>query len=347
MSENKKKFLLLTLEFPPQVGGVARYYEKIAKLLDGEVEVLLVHLNKRIWPRWILVFKNTWQLFKQNQFQFILVGQVLHLGYVALMFKIFFGVKYIVFVHGMDVLMPQKNWWKKMWLKKVLSESQAIVANSKFTKNETNKIIDGVDKIKIIYPCVEEVGHSEIEDKKEKIILSVGRLVERKGFDYAIKALPQVLQNVPSAKYVIIGSGGYKKKLSLLVSELNLQEKVIFLEGIGDEELKHWYKKSTVFVLPCRQVGGDVEGLGTVLLEAASFQLPVIVGNSGGAPEALVDKKTGLLVDPRSTEEIAAAIVEILSNSEKAKKMGEAGRNLVEEKFLCHQQLPEFLKIVK
>ena len=132
------------------------------------------------------------------------------------------------------------------------------------------------------------------------ILLTVGRLVKRKGHDNVILALPKILEKIPNLLYVIVGDGENKYSLEELVEERKLQKSVYFAGNVTDEELAHWYKQADIFIMPAREINGDVEGFGIVFLEAALSRLPVIAGRSGGVSVAVLDNQTGLVVDPEN-----------------------------------------------
>ncbi|MCX6779232.1 MAG: glycosyltransferase family 4 protein [Candidatus Magasanikbacteria bacterium] len=339
MNQNKDKILLLTLEYPPIIGGVSRYYANLVNYFGEEkIKVLSTVLVWLGWPKWLPSIFKTLSVLRGGKFKRLFIGQVLPLGYVALVIKKFYKIDFVVFTHGMDILLPQKNSWKKWWLKKILIEAKEVIANSNFTKIELLKLGLADKKIRIIYPCVKNLAERQEFFKEGNLILSVGRLVARKGFDLVIKSLPQVLSKIPQARLVLIGEGPEKNNLIKITKGLCLEKNITLLGKIDDKELNSWFQKASVFIMPCKQKGADVEGLGTVFLEAASHGLPLVVGKTGGAPEAVIDHQTGILVDPNSLDEISEALINILADKNRAQKMGEEGRQLVEEKFLCPSQ---------
>jgi phosphatidyl-myo-inositol dimannoside synthase len=163
------------------------------------------------------------------------------------------------------------------------------------------------------------------------VIVCLSRLVPRKGQDMLIRALPAIRQRVDGAVLVIVGNGPYRPTLDTLVGELGVSEHVVFTGAVPGGELPGHHAMADVFAMPCRTRGAglDVEGLGIVYLEASSTGVPVVAGRSGGAPESVRDGDTGLVVDGGDVGAIAAAVVDILSDPERAKAMGAAGRRWV------------------
>jgi phosphatidylinositol alpha-1,6-mannosyltransferase len=161
----------------------------------------------------------------------------------------------------------------------------------------------------------------------------VGRLVERKGHDTVIRAMPEVLNRVPDAAYVIVGGGPESERLVRLAEDTGVARHVHLLGRLPRGEMVGLLSRCDVLVMPSRQVGTSVEGFGIVFLEAGALGKPVVGGRSGGIPDAIEEGVTGLLVDPEDTVALAEAITSILADPDLAGRMGEAGRERVERLF--------------
>ena len=163
---------------------------------------------------------------------------------------------------------------------------------------------------------------------RQPVVLAAGRLVRRKGHDMLIQAWPRVLRAVPDALLLVVGDGPGSRRLQALASRLGVADAVRHLGGVSWEQMPHMYTASDVFALPCRTRlrGLEPEAFGIVFLEAAAAGLPVIVGESGGAPETLVNGETGYLVDPLDLGQIADRIISLLISPGQAGAMGAAGR---------------------
>lgn len=162
-------------------------------------------------------------------------------------------------------------------------------------------------------------------------VLCLSRLVPRKGQDMLIRALPTIRQQVPGAALVIVGGGPYSETLHRLAREHGVDNDVTFTGGVADDELPAHHALADVFAMPCRTRGAglDVEGLGIVFLEASATGIPVVAGRSGGAPEAVLDNVTGVVVDGHSVGRIADAVSDLLADPARAAAMGVAGREWV------------------
>lgn len=180
-------------------------------------------------------------------------------------------------------------------------------------------------------------GHPEIRERyglgARPVILRAARLVPRKGQDTLIRALPAVRRAVPGAALLLTGDGPYARTLRRLAEDTGAAGHVIFAGGQPHAEMPGHYAAADVFAMPCRtrRRGLEVEGLGIVFLEAAAAGLPVLVGDSGGAPDAVRDGETGHVVDGRDVEAVADRLVGLLWDREAAAAMGEKGRAWVRE----------------
>jgi len=148
-----------------------------------------------------------------------------------------------------------------------------------------------------------------------------------------IQALPLIMKKFPNVRYLIVGIGEELAALQQLAKDCGVQDHIVFVGQVADEERAAYYAACDVFIMPNRQLGADIEGFGMVFLEAGAAGKPVIGGKSGGTGEAIREGITGLRVDGEDVEAIAAAVVELLTDSERARIMGEQGRQWVETVF--------------
>jgi phosphatidylinositol alpha-1,6-mannosyltransferase len=159
----------------------------------------------------------------------------------------------------------------------------------------------------------------------------VSRLVARKGQDVLIRAMPLVRRRVPDAALLIVGDGPYRSTLERMAA-LAPSGTIAFAGQVSEADLPTYYAAGDVFAMPCRtRLGGlEVEGWGNVFIEAAACGRPIVVGDSGGAPESVVDGETGVVVDGRNVEQVADAVCRLLEDPALAGRMGKAGRERVE-----------------
>jgi glycosyltransferase involved in cell wall biosynthesis len=241
-------------------------------------------------------------------------------------------------------------------LRITFNKADLIVANSQYTKNLIASLGTPPEKIHVLYPGVDTSRYLNVrKDNAEKefglhnvpILLTVARLVERKGTKYLVQAMPKILCAVPTATLVIVGDGPERNQLEREVRRLKLNDNVVFLGKVTEDKLLSLYQISDVFVLPAIvDSDGNTEGLGVVLLEAMSTQKPVVASRVGGIPEVVVHDQTGMLVEPGNPDELARAITYLLRNDQTSVKMGRRGRQRVEHIFDWNLIASAFLELL-
>lgn len=376
----KTPFLMVTELFLPTKGGTAVSFDDDFRRLGGkEVHVVTAavpgasafdraHPNtihritlKRVpWlkPESLLIYAKL--LFKAavlaltRPFVAIFAGRVLPEGFVAWAIARLSGRPVLVYAHGEELT----NWGrgrKFALMGFVFRHSDAVLANSDFTRDTLVALL-GVDagRIAVVYPTVDEErfrpGISG-EDLRaaigladgQRLILSVGRLQRRKGFDYVIRALPRLRDQGIDAHYALIGIGEDREYLHRLATELGVSERVHLLGHVSYEDLPRWYAACDLFVMPNRDIDGDTEGFGLVFLEAASAGKASVAGTAGGTGSAVIDGVTGLRVDGESPGAIAGALARLLSDPAEAGRMGLNGRLRVLDDF-THQRRVDQLR---
>jgi len=226
--------------------------------------------------------------------------------------------------------------------KRVLRQVDAVYPVSRYTGALLEK--DGVDPAKVVVvPNGTEVGRFEVSEPEQlkfsfrekyqlgdgPVIGTVARLVPRKGIDTVIEAMPILLKSHPDLVYMIVGGGDDEQRLKQLAIQHGVARQCRFLGKIPYEDLVGAYYAMDCFVMPARQIGSSVEGFGLVFCEASACGIPVVGGLSGGVPDAVVDGESGLLVEPDSATECAAAVLPFLNDPNYAKQLGDFGRRHV------------------
>ena len=222
----------------------------------------------------------------------------------------------------------------------------AITYLGDYTKGEISKALSEADASKLVQiaPGI-DVDHfiptdssnlrAELGLTDKSVIISVGRLVHRKGQDKLISALPEIKTSVPNVHLVLVGVGPHQEYLEKLALKLNVSDCVTFIGRINYAELPKYICLGDIFAMPSRSrfFGLEVEGLGIVYLEASACGLPVVGGKSGGAPDAVLVGETGMVVDGTNSSEIADACIELLNNPELCALMGANGRAWIIENW--------------
>ena len=260
----------------------------------------------------------------------------------------------VALTHGHEV------WWAKVFpfnllLRRIGSTVDVLTYLGDFTRAAISqgisakaqssmvKVAPGIDVDHFI-PTDASALRESLGITKKKVIVSVGRLVHRKGQDCLIESMPQILSSVPDAHLLLIGQGPYREHLQELVRKHRLESSVTFIGRIEYKDLPMYLCAGEIFAMPSRSrlMGLEVEGLGIVYLEASSCGLPVLAGSSGGAPDAVVQNTTGLVVDGTNHEQIATAAIDLLNNSVASQLMGAAGRQWIVENWRWETWSKEF-----
>lgn len=241
-------------------------------------------------------------------------------------------------------------------LRITFNKADLIIANSHYTKNLITSLGIPSEKIYVSYPGVDTSRYSNVQNDNAReesglpnvpILLTVARLVKRKGTKYLVQAMPRILNRIPTAMLAIAGDGPERCELEAEVRKLKLDSNVIFFGKVTEDKLIRLYRTSDVFVLPAIvDLDGNTEGLGVVLLEAMSMQKPVVASGVGGIPEVVVHGQTGMLVEPGNPEELANAVTYLLRNTQTSVKMGKKGRQRVEQIFDWNIIASDFTKLL-
>ncbi|MBI5230028.1 MAG: glycosyltransferase [Candidatus Magasanikbacteria bacterium] len=354
MNRHDGKFLLLTPEYPPDKGGVAEYLYSLVQHFPGEVRIVRgPFFWKWFWPQWLCGIFTAWRGVREERPHMVWISHVLPMGYIALVIKFLTGVPYVVFTHGLDVFLPQESKWKRWWMRYILKHTALVVVNSEFTASILRMHGVSEDCIHILYPGGQmfedavqsgRVSASAFIEKLrgKKIILSVGRLISRKGQLRALTALAPLLSGNPDAHYVIIGDGPEAEAITQLIKEKKLKSSVTLLRSVQNTELSLWYSTATLFLLPTVSHTPDVEGFGLVFVEAGLHGVPVIGGKGAGVDEVVNDGVNGLLIDGESEDAILGAVTRLLSDGALRRRLGEQGRTRAQTVFNVKENVARF-----
>jgi len=241
----------------------------------------------------------------------------------------------VVYAHG-EELTTWGDGGKYRAMRFALRHADRVIANSDHTRATLVDMGVRPERITLIYPGVDTDAFRPglpCDDLKQaiglppgrKLILSVGRLSRRKGFDMVIRSLPLLSEMGLDVCYTLIGIGEDHDYLSELARELGVADRVKLLGHVSPADLPRWYNACDVFIMPNREINGDNEGFGMVFLEAAACGRPVIAGQDGGTGSAVSEGVTGFRVDGKQTEAVAARLRDILGDEGLANRLGEAG----------------------
>lgn len=367
--------LMITELFLPTKGGTAVSFDDDFRRLGGKTVHIVtaavpgdaefdsdhpntVHrlrLERSPWlrPESLLMYGRllgrSLRLAVSNRFAAVLAGRALPEGAVALAVGRLRGCKVLIYAHGEELT----GWGRGRKFQTMcftLQHADHILANSDFTRDTLITLI-GVrpERIVMTYPTVDtdrlrpglpfdDLRASIGLGDGQRLILSVGRLQRRKGFDQVIRALPGLLARGLDVHYAIVGIGDDRDYLLGLAQERGLGDRVHLLGHVAPADLPRWYNACDLFAMPNRDIEGDTEGFGLVFMEANACAKPVIAGRAGGTGSAVEDGLNGLRVDGEDVSAVEAAIAQVLNDPEDARRMGQAGRDRTVSRFTSDQR---------
>lgn len=359
---SEKKVLLVTNDLGPRSGGIETFILGLieglpknslviytssqngqasfdAQLLEKFGAIVIRDRAKILLPT-PRISRKAVRILRQYEIQNAWFGAAAPLGFMASQLRNGGATNIVALSHGHEV------WWAKIpvlkqILQKIIKDIDKLGYLGEFTKSEISKATTEVNKLAQIAPGIDTnhfqpkkpnpnlVSRYQLEGRR--VIVCVARLVHRKGQDQLIKALPAILKKYPDAILLIVGQGPIEQMLRNSARQLAVTHKVIFTGRVPHADLADYISLGEIFAMPVRSrfYGFEVEGLGISYLEASACGLPVVVGRSGGAVDAVIDQVTGLLVDGKNVNEITDAICRLLADPTKAQSMGQAGRGWV------------------
>lgn len=365
------KKLIITLEYPPQIGGIASYvynflkhvdssgYVLYAKKIDGDIDFDKKNSWKTyrfdpyypLWPHWLRMFFQVRKVVKKEGVSEIHIHHVLPCGYMGWLFFKIYKIPYVVFLHGSDVTIGTRTAWKKRMFTMVIRHASQVIANSHFLENKIKQRIENLKNVKVIYPCPSENFLEQLPEEQlaalrdklalrgKKVVVTVSRMVDGKGFPHIIRLLSAVCREVPNVVWFFIGDGPKKQTIIDLVQRYYLQNVVRFLGAIPNDQLPQYYQIADLFVLLSHQDEEAEESWGSVFLEAAASGIATVAGRVGGVEEAVDHLRTGLVVDVYQEKMVVSSIVSLLKNDAFAKELGRWGKERVDKEFRWETQI--------
>lgn len=334
------RVLLVTPDFPPGLGGIQRLLERLVRHGRGVAyEVLTlaadgaeawdaqqpyrVHRATALPHRQAAIAAlnaATLAHARRSRPDVVLAGHIVTApGAIAV--KRALGIPYVAYFYALELR-------ERPRLAGLAGrEAQAVIAISRYTADLGRAAGVPGERIAIVPPGVDANGiRPAAEQGEPPRILTVARLQDRyKGFDVMVRALPLVRARVPEAEWVVVGDGRLRAEIARQAAAQRVAEAVRLCGSLPDAERDGWYERSRVFAMPSRLPPGSAgEGFGIVYLEAGTRGVPSVAGGVGGALDAVVDGETGLLVDPTSHVEVAAALSRLLEDPAGAREMGAA-----------------------
>ena len=346
----QSNILVITELFLPTKGGTAVWFDEVYRRLGGknlhvltaEVEgsaahdrdhpntIHRVNLERKPWlkPESMGMYLNLLRkgagILWRHPIDQVHCGRVLPEGLVGWLLSRLFRKKLLIYAHGEEIT----TWTqpgKRKAMRFAYSHADGVIANSEFTRQELLNLGIDASRISLVSPGVDVHRFRKglpCDDLKKKIgladdehlLLSVGRLSRRKGFDMVIRALPKLMEAGLKPRYAIIGIGEDREHLSRLAQEKGVADRVHLLGHVPMEDLPRWYNACDLFLMPNREIDGDNEGFGMVFMEAAACGKTSVAGDAGGTGAAVLHEQTGLRVDGTSEKKVSQAIERLLTD---------------------------------
>ncbi len=363
MSETKK-ILCITNDFGPRAGGIETFIIGLIEraqagsiivytsqqgdtheydqkwLRDFGVEVIR-DKSKILLPS-LRVSRSLQSLIRERGIEKAFFGAAAPLGLLSHSLRRAGVKKIVALTHGHEV------WWSKLWpftwaMKRSGSGVDTLTYLGDFTRNAISaslresdaaamvRIAPGIDTEHFAPDTTAHELKCELDLEDKRVIVSVGRLVHRKGQDTLVESLPLILKEYPDAHLLFVGVGPHLEYIHKRAIQLGVLSHISFVGRVQYSELPRFISVGEVFAMPSRSrlAGLEVEGLGIVYLEASACELPVVGGLSGGAPDAVLEGETGYSVDGLDPAAVAGAINALLADPDRAKAMGRRGRQWI------------------
>ena len=374
--EGRRPLLMITELFLPTKGGTAVMFDGDCRELGGkEIHIVTaavpgseafdrdhpntVHrlvLERSPWLRpeslvmYLRLLRRSFALAAEHRFASVLAGRALPEGLVAWIVGRLRGGVVVVYAHG-EELTGWGRGWKFRAMRFVLQHADRVLANSAFTRDTLIELI-GVRaaRIVMVYPTVDTdrfqpgLFSGDLRQQlglvpDQELILSVGRLQRRKGFDQVVRALPSLVAGGLDVHYALIGIGEDRDHLLALAQQQGVAARLHLLGHVEPADLPRWYNAADVFAMPNRDIDGDTEGFGIVYLEANACGRPVLAGRAGGTGSAVEHGVNGLRVEGEDIGEVGAALALLLTRGEPTQRMAAAARQHVEANFTTARRM--------
>ncbi len=376
------RLAVVTPNFPPARGGVQTYSFHVASelaKLSHDVTVVTPRPHTPPEPREGLVDIMYTFNFRDNLAVSALPALIKHLrrgtthailathwsaGFSALQAKRLLSAQLPIFVtaHGKEVLLkplekcgPAQAVYDRIrryvyhnadLLLPVSHFTAELLARSGFDEKPHAVIPNGVDASHY-QPVDGQPLREKLCPDGQRLLLTVSRLVRRKGIDTVIASLARVNEEAGPTNYVVVGEGPDRQRLERLVSEARLKDRVRFWGEASDDELPAFYSACDAFVMPARSEPPDVEGFGLVFLEAGACGKPVIGSTAGGIPDAILEDRTGKLVPPGDADALAQAAIQLLSEPGLARRLGREGQRYASKEATWAQVAKRLVQVIE
>ena len=358
------RILVITNDLPPRVGGIQYYVDQLARGLAASGDEVVMYGSTfdgaAAWdaaaPFRVVrddtstllptpgVLRRSIGMVRDLQADVVLFGAAVPLGWMGPSILRRTGVPYVAFTHGLEVSavrMPGGG----LPLRAIGRRAGAVTFVSRWCRDQLRPALGDGPRYELLPPAVDAhefhpgVGGDEVRDRyglgDRPVVVCVSRLVERKGQDQLIRALPELRRRVPDTALLVVGGGPHRGGLESLARDRGVAAHVTFTGVVPEAELPAHFAAGDVFAMPCRERrrGLEVEAFGIVFIQAQAVGVPVVAGDIGGVPDAVGEADTGLLVDGEDLAAVTDAVVSLLKDPDRSAAMGAAGARRVVDGF--------------
>ncbi|MEU4478729.1 glycosyltransferase family 4 protein [Micromonospora sp. NPDC023966] len=360
--------LLITNDFPPRPGGIQSFVHNLAvrqppgsvvvyasswrgaAKFDADQPFEVVRERTKVLLPTPLVARRAARLARAYDCDTVWFGAAAPLGLLAAGLRRRAGIRRAVaLTHGHEA-----GWatlpGARSALRRIGRGVDVTTYLGEYTRVRLARVLGGMTELRRLSPGVDvDTYHPDVDGERVRVrlgladrpvVVCVSRLVPRKGQDMLIRAMPEIRRRVPDAALLVVGGGPYRATLQKLARQTGVERDVVFTGSVPTAELPAHYAAGDVYAMPCRtrNRGLDVEGLGIVYLEASATGLPVVAGDSGGAPDAVREGETGYVVRGRDVAQLADRVATLLADRDLARQLGAAGRSWVEREWRWETQ---------
>ena len=361
---DSEKILCITNDFGPRAGGIETFIIGLIERMPkgtvivftsqqgdtrdydaqwlNEYDVEVIRDKSKVLLPSLRVGRAVRALIRERAITKVFFGAAAPLGLLAHGVRKAGAKKIVALTHGHEV------WWAKLWpfswaVRRIGKGVDSLTYLGDFTKKAISRALtpDAINSMVRIAPGIDtehfapavdsELLKRELDLEGKRVIVSVGRLVHRKGQDTLVEALPEILKEYPDAHLLFVGVGPHLEYIHKCAIQLGVLANISFVGRVQYSELPRFISVGEIFAMPSRSrlAGLEIEGLGIVYLEASACELPVVGGLSGGAPDAVLEGETGFAVDGLNPSAVASAVNQLLADPERAKEMGRRGRQWI------------------
>ena len=372
------RVLVVTNDLPPRVGGIQYYVDQLARGLAGAGhDVTFLGSRSDGWeafdasaPYRVVrrdtttllptpgVRRQVTELVDATSADVVVFGAAFPLGLLGPAVLRRTGVPYVGFTHGLEVT-AARTWLGRRLLRRVGSAAAALTFVSQWCDDELRAAFGPGPRYERLAPAVDPaafhpgVSGAAVRDRHglgdRPVVVTVSRLVERKGQDTLVRVLPELRRRAGDVALLVVGDGPHRTALEDDARRLGVADHVVFAGQVADDDLPAYYAAGDVFAFPTRERhrGLEVEAFGIVVIQAAAVGVPVVAGRTGGVPDAVGGPDTGVLVDPLDDAAVVEALVDLLSDADHRASVGRAAADRVAAGFTWASRTDELVALLR